>query len=682
MKEIKKVAFGIVIFLIFFIQAHAHSNLTLDVKVGFEGRCKLGGLNPVGIAMVSEDKDIEGNLVLEMDDRVYKSFISLPKGTKKTIEFSIPIFKGNNPIKVYFMSGEDIVSSKNITPEIISSSSLAIGLVSETPEELYYVRGIKPFFLKNRQVVAIKLDEKLSYSLEELENINVMVIDNFNIGNLSKENQDILLEWISRGGLALVGTGEFGHKTLTGVFSHINGVERLGDGGVVGLSTNLLKEKDAKLIQASIEKYISPRGLEAIIQESHLDNKAQASEELQFVADHLLKPRVDKLLLLSILLLIYIILIIGTLLWKERPRGTASIVILGVSSLFYIMAWAGGLQSTKAVCSSIILHKEAATSFSLTNIYPYKGDVMGVDISKADFAKEMTNENYILDPIKEEIIYNDINAHYLFIKERDSGDKSKLTLELSEDIVGGELTNPLPHGLYNAFLIIGDTIVPLGNIKSKEKVNIEYQLDHRLFNLSDYNYIANISQTAGLDTYKREIFEYYLSHIKTKGINCKLVGFSKNERRISINGKNKKIKNLSLNICPINMKAKGTEISLPPKFIEPICEHNKELSKNLQNEYSLEKGGELLLYYVIPSSLKPSNISIFTNIEGGEVKLQLYNHNKHMWESLNTGMLEGDRLMNYTQDRPLALKVTGEGRLIIPQISIKGKINPGDELYE
>lgn len=682
MKGIKIGIFVIVIFLMFFIQAYADTDLTLDVKVGFEGRCKLGGLNPVSIAMLSENKDIEGDLILEIDDRVYKSFINLPKGTKKTIEFLIPIFKGNNHVKVYFMSGEDIVSSKSITPEIISSSSLVIGLLSETPEELYYVKGIKPFFLNDRQVVSIKLDKKRAYSLEELENINVIVIDNFNIGSLSKENQDILLQWISRGGLVLVGTGEFGHKTLTGVFSDINGVERLVDGVVVGLSTNLLKEKDAKLIQATIEKYISSKGLETIIQESHLDNKAQSSEELQFVADHLLKPTGDKLLLLSILLLIYIILIIGTFLWKERPRGTAFIVILGVSLLFYILAWNGGFQSSKAVCSSIILHEEAATSFSLTNIYPYKEDVMSVDISKASFTRELTNGKYILDPIKEEIIYNDINAHYLFVKEKDNEDKSRLSLELSKDMVSGELINPLPDKLHNAFLIIGDTIVPLGDIKSKERVKIEYQLDHRLFNLSDYNYISNISQAAGLDTYKKGIFEYYLSHIKTKGINCKLVGFSENEKRISINGKNKKIKSFSFNICPINIKAKGTEISLPPQFIEPISEHNKELSKNVQNEYSLEKGDELLLYYVIPSSLKPNNISIFTKIEGGEVKLQLYNHNNHMWESLNTGMLEGDKLINYTKNRPLTLKITGEGRLIIPQISIKGEINPGDELYE
>lgn len=672
----------IVFFLVSFTQVYGDTDLTMDVEVGFDGKCKLNGLNPVKIAMLSKNRDINGNLLLKIDDRSYKSPISLPGGTKKAVEFSIPIFKGNTSMKISFRSEEDIILNKDITPKIINSSSMLIGLLSETPEKLYYIKNIKPYFLENSHVEIINLDENIDYSLDELDNINVIIIDNFNIDALTKENQEILLKWINKGGLTLVGTGEFHYKTKTGVFSKINDVEQMGSGAIVALPNNLIKEKDSKLIQDTIEKYITSKGLEAVMNENYLHKKAQASKELQFISDHLFKATGDRLLFLTILILTYIILIFGIFFWKTRTKGTTFAVVTGVSLIFYVLAWSGGLQSSKVVFSSIILHEEDTTSFSLTNIYPYKEDVMSIDISATSFAKELTNSKYVLDPIDKQIIYHDTRPHYLFIKEVYNREKLKLNLELNEDMISGELINPLSDKLYNTFLVIGDTAVPLGDIKSKERVKIQYKLDHNLFNLSDYNYIAQMSKVAGLDTYKKGLLEYYLSQIKSKGIKCKIVGFTQTEKNIAISGKSQKAKSLSLNVYPVNIISGTDEISLPPQFIEPVSYHNKELSKKVQNEYTLNKDDELLLYYVIPSSTRPNNISVYTKIEGGEMEINIYNHHKGIWEKLNSEMLMGDNLRNYIKNGPLSLKIEGEGRLIIPQIAVKGKINSGDELYE
>lgn len=683
MNGIKTKIFTIIVFfLVSFTQVYGDTDLTMDVEVGFDGKCKLDGLNPVKITMLSNNKDIDGELLLKIDDRLYKSPISLPGGTKKAVEFSIPIFKGNTSMEVSFKSGENIILNKYITPKIINSGSMVIGLLSETSEELYYIKSINPYFLEDRHVEIINLDKNIDYSLDELDNINVIIIDNFNIDALTKEKQELFLKWINRGGLALVGTGEFHYKTKTGVFSEINDVEKMGSGAIVALPNNLIKEKDSKLIQDTIEEHITSKGLEAVMNQNYLHKKAQASKDLQFISDHLFKPTGDRLLFLTILILTYIILIFGIFFWKGRTKGTTFAVVIGVSLIFYILAWSGGLQSSKVVSSSIILYEEDTTSFSLTNIYPYKEDIMSIDISSASFAKELTNSKYSLDPIDKQIIYHDTRPHYLFIKEAYSREKLKLNLELKEDLISGELINPLADKLYNAFLVIGDTAVPLGDIKSKERVKIQYKLDHNLFNLSDYNYIAQISEIAELGTYKKGLLEYYLSQIKTKGIKCKIVGFTEREKSIAVSGKSKKARSLSLNIYPVNIISGTDEISLPPQFIEPVSYHNKELSKKVQNEYNLNKNDELLLYYVIPSSIRPNNISVYTKIEGGEMKMNIYNHHKDIWEKLNSEMLKGDNLKDYINNGPLSLKIEGEGRLIIPQIAVKGQINSGDELYE
>lgn len=681
MKSIKRGIFIIIVFFLLIGTRVYASDLTMDVEMGFDGRCRINGINPVKIELLSEDKDVEGELILKIDGRVYKNTINLPRKAKKLIQFSLPIFNGNTNIEISVTHGKDIILNENIRPKIIKSNSMAIGLLSETPEELYYIKNINPYFLKEQEVEIINLDENMDYSLGELKNINIIILDNFNTEALSEKNQEIFLNWIKEGGLIVVGKKEFAHKNLTGIFSGIEEAQGVGRGAVVGLN-NPIKEKDANLIEYTIEKNITPQGLDQLLNKNSLNKKAQEIKKLQFIPDNLLKPTKNKILFLTVLLIVYILLIIGLLFWENRPRGMGFAVVIGVSFIFYILAWTGGLGESKIVSSEVAIHNENTTSFNLINIYPYKEENMIVNLSSTYFAKELTNSNYILDMANEEIVYKDINPHYLFTKEINNGEKSKLILELENEILKGELLNPFPHKLYKSFLVIGDTVLYLGDMKSRERINIEYKLDHNLLNLSDYNYVGKISQAAGLDRYERGLLEYYLSQIKEKKINSKLIGFSRNEKIKTINNKEKKIQNHGLNICPVNIKFNGDEILLPPQFIEPVFNINKEISKNIQNEYSLNSGDELLLYYFLPSFIDAHNISLYGKIEGGEMNIEIYNHYKGSWENLNIDMLEGDNLSNYLQNKPLSLKITGEGRLIIPQISVKGKVNLGDEPYE
>ncbi|WP_432402898.1 hypothetical protein [Wukongibacter sp. M2B1] len=680
MNNIKNTMFLIIIFiLIMHIQVNADASITMDVNMGFRGECKLGGLNPVEITIESQNQEVIGDLIIELDEVIYRHPVNVALGTKKVFKFTIPVIKANTKAKISILDKDKTIISREITPKLLSGDSVLIGFLSETPEELYYIKKMNPYFLEGMDVVGIDLDNELDYEPEQIDNFNVIVVDNFITDNLSKEKQEQLLSWIKRGGTLLIGTGRYGYKTLTGAFSGLNETKEIGSGIIIPIRHDIGKCKDIEVIENALKKNVTFKGLERLIGNRRIEKKALAIQELQHVADSLFKPTLNNILFLIALLFVYILLIIASIPWSKRPKIMVFGVIFGFTLLFYILAWSGGIQKNKAVCTGINIYENDITAYSLTNVYPYKKGKLSVDLSLASYVKELTDSKHIIDPIDRQLIYDNKEHHYLFKKEVIKGAEPEIELGLNGELLQGEIVNPTASKLEKCFLLIGDSLINVGEIEGKSKVKIKYQLDHKLLNLSDYNYIISISQALQLDKYYRELLEYYHNQIKEDGFDCSLLGFSNTKEQIEINGKYQKIKRLGLNVFPVRIRLESKNVLLPPGMTPPIIKDNGRLSEERSNEYLLKNQEELLVYYSIPLGLKPKKISLYSRVEGGEIELEVYNHKKKQWEALVSGKLQGSELDNYIEDGPLNIKIKGSGRIFIPQISVEGLTNLGDD---
>lgn len=70
--------------------------------------------------------------------------------------------------------------------------------------------------------------------------------------------------------------------------------------------------------------------------------------------------------------------------------------------------------------------------------------------------------------------------------------------------------------------------------------------------------------------------------------------------------------------------------------------------------------------------MRAGEISVYSRVEGGQVELAVFNRRQSAWEPLVSGMLRDAMLEDYIGRGSLAVKVRGSGRVIIPQIEIKG----------
>ena len=93
-----------------------------------------------------------------------------------------------------------------------------MGVLSDHPERLSYMdhMGINYSTLRTR---LIELDQDtMPESRQELDQLDVLLINDFDTGSLDSRQLEAVWEWTQSGGTLLFGTGEHANETL-GAFS-------------------------------------------------------------------------------------------------------------------------------------------------------------------------------------------------------------------------------------------------------------------------------------------------------------------------------------------------------------------------------------------------------------------------------------------------------------------------------
>lgn len=220
------VAALILIFSIRNVYAAEEEKIKLKVEAGIDSVYKIGNNVPVNIEIENNLKDINGELQVEvetsqMDQQnnvtIYAQNINISNNSSKNITLNVPIMKYLTKLKVNIVDGKNTVYEKTFSiPGGVNYEGVIIGILSDNYDSVSYMNSIKFPINRNSTIKNVKLNEKnLPDDSSVLNNLNVIIINDFDTSKLSENQYEAIKKWINEGGMLVIGTGPSYNKTLS-----------------------------------------------------------------------------------------------------------------------------------------------------------------------------------------------------------------------------------------------------------------------------------------------------------------------------------------------------------------------------------------------------------------------------------------------------------------------------------
>ncbi|MCR4435141.1 MAG: hypothetical protein QHH06_07135 [Clostridiales bacterium] len=661
--------------------AYGAQNINISIAAGFDGKCRLGGVNPVAVSVEGTGEDWEGTLTVVAEGRNYSHGIKIPKYCRKSFVFSIPFFKADSKISAGLESGGKAVAGADFSPEMLPENSVLIGILSDTPETFAYAAGIDLDALGGKKAHVVRLDKDFAYSGEELENFNFILVDDFDGTDLAAESGKTLERWIRRGNCLLVGAGQYAYKNMKGLFEDLTGPRSVGDGVIVPVPEGL-ENKTPEFVEEVLQKYATPYGISKIVGESGLTRQLREVEKLYPASDGRLRPTADALFFLLSLLALYLLAAGTALCLDKKLHWLFSAVVAGFCGIFYIAALWGGVQDTSAAAAAVKIHEKGNTSrrYTLTGVYPRGEGKISLKWPEASFLCNCGQDQGVEDPLEMESGFAGKGPHYAYGMGLEPSEAAVFKLDLDQgEVLTGKIKNPLPYKLCQCFLLLGDTVISLGDLEGREEVRVKYRLDHNLRSLSEYNFLDTISRTARMEEGQQLLFEHYYYGLEDGAPGGRLLGFADGTERVQVDGRARSIRSTVLHVFPAELNAPEGEVYFPCGYIAPVPDPGENTAPAGKKEYLPGQGEELPVYYVLPPDIRAEEIQFYGVPEKGAGTLEVFDRKQGSWRELEGNSLSGDSLDRCTAGGPLKIRITGASRVILPDISLKGAYDPKGE---
>lgn len=208
--------------------------MEMEVRYGYDNTARSGRFLPVTVRFTSSmEEDFTGSLRVTTLEPEYVSYGTgnLSKYSTYRYEFPVEVGAGETAEKKVQISlslqadqvllslvdkeGKEIASRRVKLDLNLNTAELYIGVLSDHPERLSYMdhMGINYSTLRTR---LIELDcAALPQSHRELDQLDVILINDFDTDSLSRRQVEAIWEWTQRGGVLLFGTGARGSETMS-----------------------------------------------------------------------------------------------------------------------------------------------------------------------------------------------------------------------------------------------------------------------------------------------------------------------------------------------------------------------------------------------------------------------------------------------------------------------------------
>lgn len=208
-------------------------NINIILESGFNGKVKVGKGFPLTIKLENKGEAFSGDLLVNFNPSwntggAISVNVDLPANSAKTYQVSFPGVTDDHPSSYQNLSqlslykgdwkkGKKIkfTGSDKIKIHHIDMNENVIGVLSENYDRLKELR-ILPF--TQTQMIELKKEQMPKQSLG-LEMLDYLLIDEYPLAQLDKEQQTAIKEWIEGGGVLIAGASPNGSGSYGDIYS-------------------------------------------------------------------------------------------------------------------------------------------------------------------------------------------------------------------------------------------------------------------------------------------------------------------------------------------------------------------------------------------------------------------------------------------------------------------------------
>lgn len=197
-------------------------DIEMEVTYGYDNAAKGGRYIPVRVSLNNKGShDFNGQLQvlsMESDYDIYRYDYPVTIPGNVTTEKLLDIPLGNRIDQLFIDltdgNGNQVIHKRvklNVSQEI---PELFMGILSDTPEALQYMNGIGVDYSMLRTRTFSFTEETFPEDELGLNLVDVLLISNYRIRNLSSRQSQVLVDWVRGGGVMILGTGARVDDTL------------------------------------------------------------------------------------------------------------------------------------------------------------------------------------------------------------------------------------------------------------------------------------------------------------------------------------------------------------------------------------------------------------------------------------------------------------------------------------
>lgn len=193
--------------------SRAPEDLSISLSYGYNTYAKHGRYMPISAEVLSANSDFNGWFEVRIpfveDNIVCRKEVSAVQGESTKVDMTIPLIGGYGRIEIKLINNKGDILYESLEPIKLGNYEKIIfaALLTDDQETLSY--------LNNLAIKTFPLDEDtFPREYDYLDNIDVIIINNFDTSLLSDKQVEVLKQWILSGGSLILGSGENGDKTI------------------------------------------------------------------------------------------------------------------------------------------------------------------------------------------------------------------------------------------------------------------------------------------------------------------------------------------------------------------------------------------------------------------------------------------------------------------------------------
>lgn len=208
-------------------------NINLKASYGVDGRYKINSKTPINLVITNNGVEFQGKIQIETlvpDTNKYDlntESINIAENTTKSLWYNINIV---NKFKVRLITDNNEVIHEetiNVNKGRLNDGDILVGVLTDDFNGLNYISNINVNMnnnpdMGNKKLIPVSISEEvIEKNSKSLDVIDMIIINNYDTLKLTEDNITNLNQWVSNGGILVVGTGENYKKVIGGINNKI-----------------------------------------------------------------------------------------------------------------------------------------------------------------------------------------------------------------------------------------------------------------------------------------------------------------------------------------------------------------------------------------------------------------------------------------------------------------------------